>query len=84
MDIAINYATLARDLDDSLIEKPIIELFDEFSDEEIIKREKDVFGFYLSNHPVSKYKVRYNNIVNFSKQKGLNLNNESKSRKGRE
>ena len=66
VDVAINYATLARDLDDSLIEKPIIELFDEFSDEEIIKREKDVFGFYLSNHPVSKYKVRYNNIVNLN------------------
>ena len=23
-----------------------------------------MFGFYLSNHPVVKYKAKYNNIVN--------------------
>lgn len=64
LDIAINYASLVKDLDESLIDKPIISMEEEYSNEELTTREKDVFGFYLSNHPVVKYKAKYNNIVN--------------------
>lgn len=64
LDISINYATLAKDLDESLIDKPIMSIEEEFSNEELTKREKDIFGFYLSNHPVAKYKVKYDGIIN--------------------
>jgi len=64
IDIAINYALLAKDLDESLIEKPIINVFDEFDNDILVAKEKDVFGFYLSNHPLTKYKILYNNLIN--------------------
>ena len=42
------------------MEKPELEIYNEFTKEELIKQEFDSFGFYLSNHPVQKY--RQNNI----------------------
>lgn len=66
LDAAINYSILAKDLDESLIEKPIINIEDEFTNEELTKREKEMFGFYLTNHPILRFKSRYNNIVNIN------------------
>lgn len=66
IDSAINYASLSKDLDDSLIEKPIIKELDEFEDSVLLQKEIDVFGFYLSNHPVTRYKKEYENIVNLN------------------
>ena len=66
IDAAINYAMLAKDLDDSLIEKPIINNLEEFNEEELLKREISVFGFYLSNHPVTKYKKINDNIIDLN------------------
>ena len=66
IDSAINYAMLSKDLDESLIDKPIIEEQIEYDNIELGKREKDVFGFYLTNHPVTKYKARYNNIIDLN------------------
>ena len=56
IDLAINYAELAHDLDDSLIEKPEFEMLDEYSEEELMRKELSVYGFYLSTHPLSKFK----------------------------
>ena len=70
IDSAINYASLAKDLDESLIEKPIIVEQEELSDEELGLKEKEVFGFYLTNHPVSKYKAIYNDAIDLN-----NINN---------
>ena len=64
IDLSINYAELAHDLDDSLIEKPEIEELEEYNDEELLKRELQVFGFYLSTHPLSKYKEK--NSININ------------------
>ena len=55
LDSLINYAELTVDLDPSLVMKPDIEIFDEFSDEEELQNEKNVFGFYLTHHPTTKY-----------------------------
>ena len=60
IDIAINYAELVKDLDESLITVPEIEIFDEYDNNILIKQEYDTFGFYLSYHPVQNY--RKNNI----------------------
>lgn len=66
IDLAINYAELSHDLDESLIDKPIIDIKDEFSDEILSNKEKDVFGFYISNHPTTKYKLKYNSVIDIS------------------
>ncbi len=71
LDSLINYAELTKDLDPSLVMKPDIEKYDEFSDEELLTQEKNVFGFYLSHHPTTNYYsdnkecIRLNEIKNY-------------------
>ena len=55
IDNAIRYSELLSNLDSSLIEKPIVETIDEYDAKELQSQELDVYGFYLSNHPASKY-----------------------------
>lgn len=52
----ISYANLCKDLDESLVLKPEIIIEREYNDDIIMKYEFDLFGFYLKNHPVTKYK----------------------------
>ena len=52
---AINYAELCSDLDESLVLKPEIKEYDEYSRDELTKHEIALYGFYISNHPTSKY-----------------------------
>ena len=53
--IAINYATLISDLDESLVMKPVLENMDEYTSDQLRSFEHEVLGFYLTNHPSSKY-----------------------------
>ena len=55
----INYG----ELNDEDIFKPEIERTNEYSKEEIMKNELEVFGFYISNHPITEYKTKYKNII---------------------
>ncbi len=55
IDNAIRYSELLSNLDSSLIEKPIVETINEYDAKELQSQELDVYGFYLSNHPASKY-----------------------------
>ena len=52
---AINYAELCYNLDENLVLKPEIEDYEEYSKDELTKHEIALFGFYISNHPTSKY-----------------------------
>ena len=61
LDSFINYAELVKDLDSSLVDKPEFDIKEEYSKDELISMEYDSFGFYLSMHPVQKY--RNNNIT---------------------
>ena len=56
IDNVLNYVELAKDAGLIEIEKPIIDEISEYSKEELIKNELNTFGFYLTYHPVSKYK----------------------------
>lgn len=58
LDVIINYAELAKDSGILELEKPFIEVFEEYSNDELISFEFDAFGFYLSNHPTSCYKKK--------------------------
>jgi len=66
LDLLINYSDLGSLLEDTL--KPEIVHYSEYSKQELLEREIEVFGTYLSSHPVSEYKSKY---------KAINLNNVS-------
>ena len=55
LDDSINYAELCSDLEESLVLKPELKDYEEYSKEELTKYEIELFGFYISNHPTSKY-----------------------------
>ena len=65
----IMFAELAQTVDSSLLEKPFIEEFSELDEVTINRSEKELFGFYLSNHPTIKY-----NQVGIIKVKDLKNN----------
>ena len=50
--VALNFA----DIDDELIKKPVIIELDDYSDEVKRNNELDSFGYFITNHPASKYK----------------------------
>ena len=56
LDNVINYAELASDNTLIEVEEPIMDEFTEYTKDELVSQEMDVYGFYISNHPVSKYK----------------------------
>ena len=70
LDLVLNYAELVKDLDSSLVDKPVIEEYDEFTKDELTKQEFDSFGFYLSFHPVQKY--RHNNLSTLNLKENFN------------
>lgn len=51
----LSYASLACDVDDEFILKPEMKIEKEESEVEKKATEKEIFGFYLSNHPASAY-----------------------------
>lgn len=55
LDSLFNYAELTKDIDPSLVMKPDIERQEEYSNSYLLEKEKEVFGFYLSSHPVTMY-----------------------------
>ncbi|MDD3453520.1 MAG: DNA polymerase III subunit alpha [Bacilli bacterium] len=63
LDLIINYGELIKDIDESYALKPILEDQEEFSLKELLDIELDLFGFYLTNHPVTIYKNKYKNII---------------------
>lgn len=67
IEIIFNYSSLGELVDDDL--KPILTVYEEYSKQEILNREIEVFGIYLSSHPVSSYRDKY---------KAINLNEINK------
>ena len=63
IDSIINYGELIKDLDEQFALKPEIIIYDEYSNREIMELELDLFGLYLSKHPVTEVKSRFKNIV---------------------
>lgn len=63
LDSLYNYAELTKDLDPSLVVKPEIERYEEFSNSELLDQERLVFGFYLTHHPTTYYQKSDAKIV---------------------
>ena len=56
LDSLFNYAELTKDLDPTLVMKPEIEYQKDYSQEILLEKEKELFGFYFSSHPTTFYK----------------------------
>jgi DNA polymerase-3 subunit alpha len=67
IDSAINYSDLCNDLDYKLIEKPDMEISEEYSKDELTKKEYETFGFYFTSHPIQKYRQNEIYTTNISK-----------------
>ena len=69
LDAAMNYAGLISDLDASFVMKPILTNYSEYDEEILRTKELASFGFYVTNHPASKYTdksiVKLENIPNY-------------------
>lgn len=72
IDNAINYATLRSDLEDDFVLKPTMEEKPDLLSEEMRKEEYETYGFYISNHPSSRYIdksiMKLENIKNYYDQ----------------
>jgi DNA polymerase-3 subunit alpha len=55
INASLNYAELVRGLDESLVNKPVMVSTIELPEYDLIQHELDLFGFYVSTHPASKY-----------------------------
>lgn len=60
LDKIINYRDLGELLDNDMI--PILDIYEEYDSKYLMEREFEVFGFYVSNHPVTFYKQKYSCI----------------------
>ncbi len=68
IDSALDYAYLCADLDESLVMKPNLIMQEEYNETELMSRELNSFGFYVTNHPASKYQdgiMKLHNITHF-------------------
>ena len=59
LDNVSNYAEIARDAGIIEVEKPYIEEQEEYSKNLLTEMEVRTIGFYLTEHPVSKYREEY-------------------------
>ena len=48
--LALDYAELCSQIDISLVEKPELIPHEEYSERELLKKEYELFGFYIQNH----------------------------------
>lgn len=58
LDNVINYADIAKDAGMIAIEKPVMEEYEEYEKAKLTEMELRTIGFYLTEHPASKYRER--------------------------
>ncbi len=66
MDLIINYGELIKDLDRSLALEPELKIENEYTKKELMEHELEVFGFYLTDNPITELKLKTKNIVNLN------------------
>lgn len=67
LDSALDYAMLCSDLDESLVMKPNLEVVPEYEETELMSRELNTFGYFVTNHPASKYQENIMKIKDIKK-----------------
>ncbi len=73
IDLLVNYSELGGLLEDTL--KPELINMQEYNKQELLKREIEVFGTYLSDHPVTNLKNKYKavNLIDINKYYNKNV-----------
>ncbi|MBR3198485.1 MAG: DNA polymerase III subunit alpha [Bacilli bacterium] len=61
IELLTNYGEIGSYLDDELF-KPELDTKEEYTNHELMNYEQEVFGFYLSNHPITEYKIKNKHI----------------------
>ena len=69
LELILNYGEIGEYLDNDVF-KPELEIKEEYNKHELMNFELEVFGFYISNHPIQEYKLKYPNIIELK-----NINN---------
>lgn len=67
LDLIINYGEITKDVGTEFVDKPELERVEEFSKYELMAKELDIFGFYLSNHPITEYKLKKKEYIPLEK-----------------
>ena len=62
LELILNYGEIGEYLDNDVF-KPELEKKEEYTKKELMTFELDVFGFYISNHPIDEYKAKYPNTI---------------------
>lgn len=65
LDNLLTFSFIAKGMPIDMIEHPSIEKVDEYDSSFLMAKEKELFGFYLSYHPTTKYKDKYD-VVNIN------------------
>ena len=68
LDLIINYVELCRDLNNEE-EKPLLIDYKEYSKQELMEQSLEVFGFYLTNHPIIDLRIKNKNLVSVKDMK---------------
>ena len=66
LDLIINYGELIKDLDRSYALEPEIIEYEEYTKKELMEIELSVFGLYLTNNPVTEFKIKHKNIIDLN------------------
>lgn len=67
LDALINYAEITKDLSEEFTLKPEIIEGKDFSKKEKLEKEKELYGFYISAHPITEYKLKYKEVIPLEK-----------------
>lgn len=73
LDAILNYVELSMGLEDGLIAKPVLEIKEEYSKDDLLEQEKSLFGFYITSHKTSKYKLAAPTVISLN-ELALNFN----------
>ena len=69
LDNIINYAEISKDIGMVDLPEPVIEVYEEYTLDELLNIQYNTFGFYISNHPVTKYRensdITTQNVKNY-------------------
>ena len=60
LDKILNFSDLGDLLSDDML--PILDEYPEYDSKFLMEKEFEIFGFYVSNHPVTSYKEKYGSI----------------------
>lgn len=63
LDLIINYGELVSSIDEKYALKPEITIKEEYSSKELMEKEFEIYGFYLTKHPVTEHKLKLNNKI---------------------